>query len=482
MKQDANESQPAVDYQCTPISDRMLRQSIVAHHLRLFGVVATEGLREEVGCFVHVCDRPDVDEVDAALDTCSRGRVVVAVQPSVRYCQRLGVTHSSRLHAAPAVLSVFAKHPVRDQMRPLHCFASYACERANTLVRDAAGSSVWIEYPSGDGIIIVIGTDLAGDLVRYRQGDQRAVEHRELAPVWGYAGERPNYLFSDQLEGVDPSKRHADWMMAALRDALCNFRPSLVGEILPEGVAGAIVLTGDDDQAELGTYAEQLNHLDGVPITYFLHPKTRHDSASLQRLRESYRVDLALHPDALDEPARYTQLLHEQVRWYSALVGEQPSAVRNHGYLNDGYWGHLAAWEAEGLRWSMNLPGVDGRILNGSLLPARVATPHVLTHHWSMLTMYGDGMHFALGMSDECAATRIHSGATELKASGVPGVMVANFHPQNIGQTHAMHAAMKELVRDGFVAWTVSDCINWFEARDKIPRSKDSTSARFPRA
>ena len=52
--------------------------------------------------------------------------------------------------------------------------------------------------------------------------------------------------------------------------------------------------------------------------------------------------------------------------------------------------------------------------------------------------------------------------------SGVPGVVVLNLHPQNIEKTQDMHAAARELVQQGFVAWTVADMISWFGQRDAI--------------
>jgi hypothetical protein len=141
--------------------------------------------------------------------------------------------------------------------------------------------------------------------------------------------------------------------------------------------------------------------------------------------------------------------------------------VRNHGFLNRGYWGHLLAWLSKGVRLSSNLPGVDGRVLNGSLLPARVAWNGQLTSHWSILTAIGDGVVFALGMSPEQSAKCVLDLAANIRDSGVPGVLVLNLHPQNIAETLAMHRAAREVVDGGFLAWTIADCLDWFERVDR---------------
>jgi hypothetical protein len=227
------------------------------------------------------------------------------------------------------------------------------------------------------------------------------------------------------------------------------------------------VLTGDDDQAALANYELQLAEIgDDLPITYFLHPKTKLDRSAMARLFAGHRVDLGLHPDALDAPERYDDLFVEQARWYRALCDGAPLSVRNHGFLNRGYWGHLPAWLAGGVRASSNLPGVDGRVLNGSLLPARVAWKDGLTSHWSLLTAIGDGVIFALGMSPEMAGRCILDLAEKIRASGVPGVIVLNLHPDNIAKTVDMHRAARQVARSGFVAWTLRDCIEWFAAAD----------------
>jgi hypothetical protein len=252
----------------------------------------------------------------------------------------------------------------------------------------------------------------------------------------------------------------------ALALAISSHMDVPLESILPGHALGAVVLTGDDDQAYLEKYAEQLTLIGDTPITYFLHPLTRHDRRSLVRMKKQHKVNFGIHPDALDAPQRYPELLREQIRWYRHIVGDAPTELRNHGFLSDGYWGHLEHWMNYGIRTSANLPGVDGRVINGSLLPARMYWNGVLTPHWSVLTPLGDGMRFALGMSDQTAAQRIVEFADRIRSDHLPGVIVINLHPQNVAETRAMHGAILEIVRAGFLAWSLRDCIEWFSFRD----------------
>ncbi|MFH1021909.1 MAG: hypothetical protein V1809_00795 [Planctomycetota bacterium] len=235
--------------------------------------------------------------------------------------------------------------------------------------------------------------------------------------------------------------------------------------ILPHDAPGAIVVTGDDDQAYLEKYAEQLDLLGETPITYFLHPKTRHRPDTLKSMLGKSWIEVELHPDALDSPQCYHEIFSEQAAWFRNLTGRPPRLVRNHGFLNDGYWGHLPDWLHHGIRGSANIPGFDGRILNGSLLPAQVAYSGKLTTHWSILTAIGDGIRFAGGLSDKQSADRIFTFADRIRSSGIPGVLVLNLHPQNVTETTGMHLAIKEIINNGFHPWNLGQCLDWFSSR-----------------
>src|SRR5262249_41919227 len=152
-------------------------------------------------------------------------------------------------------------------------------------VVDADGRPVWLWLSRPEGGVLLIGTDLAGDLVRYRQGDPACVAVRQTEPLWNISGERPLYLFEPQLTGEAPGERHADWWAMALATTLAVKTGVPLTPVLPAGAPGAVVITGDDDQAALACYDAQLTLLDGVPITYFLHPETKHSAATLLKMR-----------------------------------------------------------------------------------------------------------------------------------------------------------------------------------------------------
>jgi hypothetical protein len=148
-------------------------------------------------------------------------------------------------------------------------------------------------------------------------------------------------------------------------------------------------------------------------------------------------------------------------------VGREARLVRNHGFLNDGYWGHAASWNEIGVEGSSNLPGVDGRVINGSLLPGRLALEEKLTCHWSILTAFGDGAFFVYNWSDLQACDAVMSFGRDIVESGVPGIIVFNLHPANHAVAAPMHAAIHRLVKElGFAAMTFGAALDWFMARD----------------
>jgi hypothetical protein len=261
----------------------------------------------------------------------------------------------------------------------------------------------------------------------------------------------------------------ADWWMWTLREALVRHGGVTVRDVLPFGAPGTVIVTGDDDQAPLEDYAGQALKLGRLPVTYFLHPLARHDAGSLASHAKARAVEWELHPDALDAPDQYGARLLEQAQWFTELVGRRPRLVRNHGFLNDGYWGHAQHWLREGIIGSSNLPGVDGRVLNGSLLPGRLVLDGALTPHWSQLTAFGDGVFFVHGWTGEQALDAVAAMGRNIVESGVPGVIVLNLHPANHERAAAMHEAAHRLVQEnGFAAMTLGDAFAWFSARDEM--------------
>lgn len=379
----------------------------------------------------------------------------------------------------PGVSLDFAGRPARlralrsnglpwGRLRTFHDACHFTGAGIEPLVVDEAGRTIWGWFQSDGAAVILVGTDLGGDLTLIRQGDPEAARQRPTEAQWGYAGERPNYLFDRLVEPGRPGERLADWWIWSLRDALCGLGGLAAAPVLPFAAPGAVVVTGDDDQADIASYAAQANRLGHLPITYFLHPLTKHTAGTLAQTPHRGHVEWELHPDALAEPDRYAECLHAQGAWFEHLTGRRARLVRNHGFLNDGYWGHLDAWLSEGITGSSNIPGVDGRVVNGSLLPARLVARDRLTDHWSLLTAFGDGVFFVYDWSDQDALERILAFGRAIVESNVPGLVVLNLHPANETRAHSMHEAAHHLVEKlGFAAWRLGDALDWFLARDQ---------------
>lgn len=446
-------------------ANRSVGAAVVAHHLRLFGVTASE--RPGVAPVTVCTDALPSD--DGSDNAPGRRRVAVVIQPCPDLLARLGLSAAGE-HPAPSQVE-FTQLPrgSSSRVRSLHVVRAYQCERrADVVAVDSAGRPCWVWAGTAWGDVLVVGTDLGEDLVRFRQGDPARAAHRPQAALWGIPGERPTYLFDTQIPPGAQHERPADDWARALAQIIAARCGETLPPLVPGGAPGVLVVTGDDDQAYLEKYDEQLGLLGGLPVTYFLHPLTRHRAPTLKAMAEAHSVEIGLHPDALDQPHRYTDLFREQNAWFERLTGHRATLVRNHGFLNDGYWGHLPVWLDEGVRASTNLPGVDGTILNGSLLPSRVTRDGRLTAHWSVLTAIGDGVRFALGMDGPQSAQCIRGLADRIERSALPGVIVLNLHPQNVGETAEMHAVLHELIGRGFAAMTLGACIDWFQARDAV--------------
>ena len=446
------------------------RHDFIIHHLRIFGCLVS-GDDDLVLLFGP--SQADVPKAKAALRS---GIPVLALLPEATFTNQFDVQMLEQTGEPPQTLK---PESVESQsirrLRTLHSYTAFQSNDGSVIVSHEDAGSIWLAKRVGKSCIFFIGTDLAADLVRYRQGDPTAADRRPTDAKWGFAGERPNYLFEPQLAGENPHERPADWWCEILAEALQRFCGIERLPILPNNAPGAIVVTGDDDQAALSCYAQQREALRNLPITYFLHPLTKHDAKSLDELKEGRRIELGLHPDALEEPQDYDRLFADQSAWFKRLIGTNARNVRNHGFLNDGYWGHARSWIAHGATGSSNLPGLDGRALNGSLLPARLMLDGRLTDHWSILTAIGDGVVFVHGWDDEQSSKCVLDLADRIRSSGVPGVIVLNLHPENIGKTQGMHKAAREIVESGFVAWTLDECFEWFRSRDGVSSSESSS-------
>jgi hypothetical protein len=394
------------------------------------------------------------------------GAVVIISDPSQATMSALGVSSTRIADGEWTAQYRLAPKSAFSRLRGFSGFQMFTGSALESIAEDAAGRAVWAWCQIGAGGVLLLGSDVVGDIVRFRQGDARRTARAGEAESWGYSGERPNYLFDGTVDKTKPHDRPADWLCLALADLVSRKIGVLPGPMLPNGARCALVVTGDTDGATSEHYRKQRELLGDLPITYFLRPACAAPQEILLQLERDSRVDLQLHPDALEQPQLYGRLLDEQSAWFFDAVGRRPVYVRNHGYLNDGYWRHARHWIRNGVTWSSNLPGVDGLVLNGSLLPARLCLNGELTSHWSLVTPYGDGMVFALALSDEQAAARVETHVDEIIASEVPGVLAVNLHPANVASTAALHSVIQRLADKGVLTWSVDQCARWFEQMD----------------
>jgi hypothetical protein len=314
---------------------------------------------------------------------------------------------------------------------------------------------------------LLVGLNVVEELVRHHQGDPAQSAVRPLTGEYGFDFERPGRLFAGQLLREYASQPWADHLGFFMAQALSQLAHTPLAEPLPGGGRGVVILTGDDDQADLDRYQEQLKVCAGMPITYFVMARTKHTAETLAGMPGW--VQLGVHPDALEQPDRYAELCASQTRAVRQLSARQIRTVRNHGYLSAGYLGHLKVWEDNGLLLDVNYPGVDGSALTGSFLPMRVRrSDGTWANHYSLLTLFGDGMLYALKLSEREAARRIRSMARQIERDA-PGVMVVNFHPQNIGQTERLHREIRRLAkRRGWLALGLETYLDWVQTLEQI--------------
>jgi hypothetical protein len=335
-------------------------------------------------------------------------------------------------------------------------------------VVNAAGEAVVVWHGHGAARRLAVGLDIVEEVVRYRQGDPGRVNSARVKSAFGFEFERANYLFDEQLSSRYPTTPWTDNLGFILAAAWSRESGYPLIEPLPGGARAAVALTGDDDQAYLDKYDEQLSVVpDGVPVTYFLHPLTRHRRDTIAALPTN--VEIGVHPDALDRPHEYESLCIEQTTAIESLTGRKVRVVRNHGYLNRSYLGHLPTWEAAGLVLDTNYSAADGTSLTASFLPMRCRRPDgAWSGHWSLLTAFGDGMIFALRMSERAAVKRVRRIAHQVEHGG-PGVLVFNLHPQNIDSSRRLHTTVVELAsRPGWSALGLDSYLRWLEAVEGI--------------
>ena len=323
----------------------------------------------------------------------------------------------------------------------------------------------WLKHENKK--ILLIGLNVEEEIIRHRQGDPSKVIETATKGGFGFAHERANYLFEDQIHPKYSTYPWADYLGFFLAETFSKLSGCPLIEILPNGAKGAVILTGDDDQAFLEKYDQQLKMIGNCPMTYLLVPQTRHTQETLAKMPSN--VEIGLHPDALEHPEQYDQLCTEQANFIRQLSGKPIRTLRNHGYLHKGYIGHLKAWEENDIGLSVNYSKADGTVMNGSLLPMRIKSPDGRwSNHYSLLTAFGDGIIFALNWTEKQAAKRINQLARQIESS-VSGVLVFNLHPQNVDSTGDLHKAVILLSqRAGWIALGLDSYLDWLYMLDSI--------------
>ena len=247
---------------------------VIRHHIRLLGIRRDE---------ILVIDKPDASKIAQVKSACAAASPVVISNPDLAFCEAFSVDSDSGSSPQRVLSLSFDSNNRWSRLRTLHDYSCFNHIEGIPLVKDENNSSVWLWTPEGQSGIIWLGTQLADDLTRYRQGDPARAQNRHDEAMWGFSGERPLYLFEEQLGDEAPDERHADWWAMALVRSLEKFGGIAKDPILPRNAPGAVVLTGDDDQAMLENYARQLNIIGDTPITYFMHPKTQHTTETMSR-------------------------------------------------------------------------------------------------------------------------------------------------------------------------------------------------------
>src|SRR5690606_4170437 len=119
------------------------------------------------------------------------------------------------------------------------------------LLRDASGRITAGILQINNTQRFLCGLKVEEEIIRYRQGDPQRNFEQYGGTKFGFDFERPFYLFEHQL---NPSFRTMPWADNLMFFILGRAREILgvsLSPVLPDGMRGLIILTGDDDEAFL---------------------------------------------------------------------------------------------------------------------------------------------------------------------------------------------------------------------------------------
>jgi hypothetical protein len=362
-------------------------------------------------------------------------------------------------------LAWFRRH--KPAYRSLLPHVSFSSNALTPILSTKNGRAVIGWWEVGGCRNLVIGLNLVQELVRYTQGDPQKVLTAKDKTLWGHGHERSAYPFEDNIVPGYAMVPWADRLGFMLARLIAEATGLPLIEPLPNGAKGAVLLTGDDDQAYLEKYEEQLGILDGFPITYIMLPHTKHSAKTLAAMPAS--VEFGTHVDALADPSNYAAICKVQTEAVRRLTGKPARTVRNHGHLNQGYWGHLPAWEECDLTLDLNIRGLDGTCPTGSYLPFRTMRQNgSWSSHKSLFSTFSDSMLYLQKWSQRKQIKCVTGLANQI-ADSDPGVIVINLHPQNVSDFHHVHRAVVAIGRrENWIALGAESYVDWLTALDGI--------------
>jgi hypothetical protein len=331
-----------------------------------------------------------------------------------------------------------------------------------------AGRAVIAWHTSGEGRKrLLVGIDIVGEIVRHTQGDPEALPPEPEGTPTGQRVLRARYLYENQIFQKFRTIPWADRLGFQVAELFARATGLPLIEPFPAGAQHVLMITGDDDQAFLEAYAQQLNILEDAPIKYFMLPSTNHTAETLAAMPSN--VEFGLHVDALDEPHRYADICREQLGAVERLCGRKLRTIRNHAVLHGSDWSHVSVWERNGLILDVNLSGLDGAALCGTFIPFRHRkSDGSWSSHFSLLTAFGDGMLNMPFSFPRRAAKKILRLARQMERDR-PGIIAVNFHPQNIAKSRRLHEVALSLHRSGrWLAVGAESYLDWLLRLEKV--------------
>jgi hypothetical protein len=116
---------------------------------------------------------------------------------------------------------------------------------------------------------------------------------------------------------------------------------------------------------------------------------------------------------------------------------------------------------------------MDGTARTGSFLPFRIKRPDgSWSRHMSLFSAFSDSMRYQLKWSERRQRGRIVHLARQLEDTR-PGVLVFNYHPQNIADTRSVHRTILKLGRrKGWIALGAESYQAWLQGMDEARLSR----------